>query len=573
MKLVNNLKIRTKLIILIVIMVIGTSSIGFIGYYYNLEASTALEDLYNDNLKEIVKVSDARTQIQADFTDVIHLFVADTEEQKEIIDDMKARVENINKDFEEYEKTGLSEEERKQLGLIKDNIAKWSEVTHQIIASVEAGNTSEAVTAFENGGETYFKTLEASILDLENKSIIGADQIYLDNKDDSEKAGHMIIIFIVGIIVVSLLLGNIITITTAKSVKRVIKLIKKTSKLDLVYDSSFRPLLNQKDDVGIIAREVAALREILRNMAGNISNISNNLAASSEELAAATEQNTKTIHQVVNAVNEIAEGNSVQAEMVEKTSETIAAMTSNIDRVNRATVVNTDNAKKSMEIIEEGQKAIDLTMEKMKANIKVAGDVGESITELSNQMDKVGNIVTVIKGISEQTNLLALNASIEAARAGEAGKGFAVVAAEIGKLAQNTASAVDEITVIINDAISRGTVTSKNNDVAMGIVLEQEKAVNITLEAFDKIKKAVEDIAKRTMKVSDSVGDIYDSSNNISKQALDMSAVAQEAAASSEEISASNEEQLASIEMIASAANELSIMATELNGEISKFSL
>ena len=60
-------------------------------------------------------------------------------------------------------------------------------------------------------------------------------------------------------------------------------------------------------------------------------------------------------------------------------------------------------------------------------------------------MNDIENVVTLINQIADQTNLLALNASIEAARAGEHGKGFAVVAQEVRKLAENTVSALGEV--------------------------------------------------------------------------------------------------------------------------------
>lgn len=69
----------------------------------------------------------------------------------------------------------------------------------------------------------------------------------------------------------------------------------------------------------------------------------------------------------------------------------------------------------------------------------------EVVNSLVSASGDIGNVVEVIRDVASQTNLLALNASIEAARAGEAGRGFAVVANEVGKLAEQTASAAGDI--------------------------------------------------------------------------------------------------------------------------------
>ncbi len=70
---------------------------------------------------------------------------------------------------------------------------------------------------------------------------------------------------------------------------------------------------------------------------------------------------------------------------------------------------------------------------------------------MSQVLDRIGNIIQTINGISDQTNLLALNAAIESARAGEAGRGFAVVAEEVRNLAFSTTESAKEISSLIDE--------------------------------------------------------------------------------------------------------------------------
>lgn len=80
----------------------------------------------------------------------------------------------------------------------------------------------------------------------------------------------------------------------------------------------------------------------------------------------------------------------------------------------------------------------------------------EQIQNMSGVVNKskkyigdVHEIIDFIRKVADQTKLLSLNAAIEAARAGEHGRGFGVVAGEVRKLADNSAEAVKNISVIL----------------------------------------------------------------------------------------------------------------------------
>ena len=85
----------------------------------------------------------------------------------------------------------------------------------------------------------------------------------------------------------------------------------------------------------------------------------------------------------------------------------------------------------------------------------------------------------LITTIAQQTNLLALNATIEAAH-GEAGKGFAVVANEVKELAEQAATATDEIASQI-EAIQADTRASVSAIERITGIIENINGISATI--------------------------------------------------------------------------------------------
>jgi methyl-accepting chemotaxis protein len=149
----------------------------------------------------------------------------------------------------------------------------------------------------------------------------------------------------------------------------------------------------------------------------------------------------------------------------------------------------------------------------------LVGQVGGSIDELKLQMDQaaeavhqleangrdIEGILDVIRGIADQTGLLALNASIEAARAGEHGRGFAVVADEVRSLSNRTQQSTGEIHALI-ESLKVGTdkvvqLMRSGNEKTSSTVIQVREAE----AAFVEIKNATDEIRDLNTQIASAV--------------------------------------------------------------------
>ncbi|MDR0672724.1 MAG: methyl-accepting chemotaxis protein [Zoogloeaceae bacterium] len=133
--------------------------------------------------------------------------------------------------------------------------------------------------------------------------------------------------------------------------------------------------------------------------------------------------------------------------------------------------------------------------------------LADSVRSAASQVERMGahsreisRITGVIREIADQTNLLALNAAIEAARAGEQGRGFAVVADEVRKLAERSAQATQEISVMVSSAQSE---TGKAVEVMRASAGQVENGVHLVQSAHDALLEINAQMSRTLAMVSD----------------------------------------------------------------------
>jgi methyl-accepting chemotaxis protein len=153
-------------------------------------------------------------------------------------------------------------------------------------------------------------------------------------------------------------------------------------------------------------------------------------------------------------------------------------------------------------------------------HVRMAVGISETLSE---QAASIESILGLIRDIAGQTNLLALNATIEAARAGDAGRGFAVVAQEVKSLANQTASATDDIGAKIA-AIQNATAKVAESTIAIKNTVEAVHSSSLNIrDAMDRqsnsvtaITAAVDETALAADMMADTIASISSDTQNIS---------------------------------------------------------
>ena len=184
-------------------------------------------------------------------------------------------------------------------------------------------------------------------------------------------------------------------------------------------------------------------------------------------------------------------------------------------RINSASYQAKDSALvalRARQAAVDGHKAVQDSMHGMNLIRDQIQDTAKRIKRLGESSQEIGEITELISDITEQTNVLALNAAIQAASAGDAGRGFSVVAEEVQRLAERSAEATRQISVLVK------TIQSDTHDAIAAMERSTQEVVH-GAQLSDNAGKALEEIDRVSNNLSDLIQQISATTSEEANQA------------------------------------------------------
>ena len=546
----NNIKVRTKLVIVMVIALIALVLCSIV-------SNTSLSGL-GDNALDIIE-NDMRSSYD--------------EQIKAQVDNVISLCQSIYNRYEKGEYT-LDEAEKLAADQIRDlrygnNGYFWVD-TYDGTNVVLLGNDTEGTNRMdavdtngfaymqaiisagrqENGGFTdyvfpregetkpspkraYSKAFEPFgwVLGTGNYTDdIDEDVLGVKNEFSSYESNSRMAIIGIAVVmeVILILVLTLITVSIVKPLKKSLTHIDEIAQGDFSKEFE-QDLLKRKDDFGQLADSLEKMRSEMKELIGEVKSEALGITGMVQEIDTSIRALDDQIENVSATTEELAAG----MEETAASSEEINAMSHEIESAAKSIAERSqDGANEADEIRERAVKIKKDTDENDSRTRSIHEEINESLTKALEDIKVVDQINVLAKSIMDitgQTNLLALNASIEAARAGEAGKGFAVVADEIRVLAEQSKAAVAHI---------------------------QEVTGNVTA--------AVENLANDAERLLEFVGnDVVESLGGFAEMANSYNSDAANVDSLVTDFSASSEQLLASINGVMDAISDVSKTATE----------
>lgn len=556
----KNLKVRTKIIILIIVNLLVLAAISINGVRSTEQMSGIATNMYSNNIKPITAMDQIIINYSSNATRLLKIFSSDnTSDIQQWVTEIQTTAANTKNQYDIVGQTQLSAQNQPLAAQLVEVAKTFSATRENVLKSVSEGNMPEAEKSYAEL-ENIRLNLNDLLNQIHSNMMVEAAQSKADADASYKQAVLVTIIVSAAGLLISLLLGIWIIRLIVRPLRNVQELMTSAAAGDLTVVAEH----DAGDEIGQVAKAFNVLVGSMRKIIKSVDESAMTLSAASEELTASAEQTAQASSHIAVSSGELSTGFTSQTDTIIHVTDSVNDMAQQMQDVqNNSAQIRTltssmqDAADEGLNEVREITGIIQRLSTGIHDNLSV-------MTSLNNKSDQISFASSAIQQIAKQTNLLAFNASIEAARAGEAGKGFAVVAEEIRKLAESAAESSTMITQLISDvqAESQNAVvqaTDSVENVQAGV--DSSKRVSV---AFEAIQQSVITTVQQIGGTREKILNVGSKSHSIAEAMEHLSALSQQGSAGIQEMNAASEQQLSTMEDVASSARHLSVMAEEL---------
>jgi PAS domain S-box-containing protein len=370
-------------------------------------------------------------------------------------------------------------------------------------SSLYARNLIEAsldplVTISAEGKITDVNNTTIKVTGVTREQLVGSDFADYFTEPDKARAGYKQV-FSKGIV-----MDYPLTLRNAEGVT-----------IDVLYNASI-----YKNEAGVVqgvfaaARDVTELRLKEKELGEYRDQLEDKVKQRTADLSNVLAEVKETVNVLVSSSTQILAATTQVASGTAETATAISETSTTVEEVQQAAKLSAqkaknvaDSAQQVVKVSQNGQKAVDETINGMNQIREQMDSIAQTVVRLSEQSQSIGGIIASVTDIADQSNLLAVNAAIEAAKAGEQGKGFAVVAQEIKNLAEQSKQSTSQVRNILNDV---------------------QKATSAAVMATEQGSKAVDAGVKQSALAGEAIRVLSESSNEAVQAAIQIVASSQQ---------------------------------------------